>query len=138
MQARGQRRSVPDVELPMRKLLFLATVLGLASATFARPIASVRDVRTVYDAGGRGDRYFNASLRRSMRAMGFRFVPSLKGADAILRSSGNGTNQSGFRGQASLRSLNGRKLWSAQVKRAPKSNAMAFASLAAKLRAARS
>lgn len=128
---------MPDVELPMRKLLFLATVLGLASATFARPIASVRDVKTVYDAGGRGDRYFNVNLRRSMRAIGFRFVPSLKGADAILRSSGNGTNHSGFRGQASLRALNGQKLWSAGVNRAPKSNAMAFASLAAKLSAAR-
>jgi len=129
---------VPDVELGMRKLLFLSAIFGLASASFARPIASLRDVKTVYDAGGRGDRYFNANLRRSMRAMGFRFVPSLKAADAILRSSGNGTNNSGFRGYASLRALNGQKLWSAGVNRAPKSKAMAFDSLAAKLRAARS
>jgi len=122
----------------MRKLLFLSAFFGLCSTSFARPIASLRDVKTVYDAGGRGDRYFNANLRRSMRAMGFRFVPSLKGADAILRSSGNGTNANGFRGYASLRALNGQKLWGAQVNRAAKSNAMAFDSLAAKLRAARS
>lgn len=122
----------------MRKILFLSAVFGLASASFARPVASVRDVKTVYDAGGRGDRYFNANFRSQMRAMGFRFVPSLKGADAILRSSGNGTNHSGFRGYASLRALNGQKLWSARVNRAPKSNAMAFDSLAARLRAARS
>jgi len=121
----------------MKKIVVLLSVLASANWALALPIASVRDVKSVYDAGGRGDRYFNAGLRREMRAMGLRFVPSLKKADAILFSMGNGTNTGGFRGRASLRALNGATLWSAKVSRAPRSKAMAFSSLAAKLRRAR-
>lgn len=98
---------------------------------------SVKEVRTVFDAGGRGDHVFNSRLRAQMRDLGLRFVHSRGQADAVLRSSGQGTDADGFRGRATLRSPGGQTLWSAKVERAPRSRAMAFDSLAAKLRAAR-
>jgi hypothetical protein len=120
----------------MKPFLLLIAV-GSSSVAWARPVAPVKEVRTVFDAGGRGDAFFNSHLREQMRAMGFRFIPSRSKADAILRSSGQGTRARGFRGFASLTAPNGKAIWSAGVERAPHSRAMAFDSLAQKLRAAR-
>lgn len=103
----------------------------------ARPVRSVKEVRTVFDGGSRGDSYFNSRLRGEMRGMGIRFVAARKRADATLRSQGRGTDDGGFSGFASLVSPTGRVLWSAQIRREPNSRTMAFDSLAAKLRAAR-
>lgn len=114
-----------------------ALALTLSSRSFARPAMSVKEVRTVFDAGGRGDRYFNSQLRAQMRDMGLRFVSTRRGADAILRSSGQGTDAGGFRGSAFLKAPSGQTIWSARIERVPRSRAMAFDSLAAKLRAAR-
>ena len=123
----------------MKNSLPLAVLLVAVSSapTFARPVQSVREVRTVFDGGARGDAGFNANLRSEMRAMGLRFVRSRTSADAVLRSQGQSTTRGGFAGTASLVSPTGRVLWSAQVNRDPDSRAMAFISLAAKLRAAR-
>ena len=98
---------------------------------------SVKEVRTVYDAGSRGDSYFNSHLRSQMRGMGIRFVKSRQSADAVLRSSGTYTNPGGFVGSATLVTPGGKVLWKGNVTRAPRSRVMAFDSLAAKLRAAR-
>ncbi len=112
-------------------------LLLAAGLACGRPVASVKEVRTVYDGGGRGDAGFNANLRREMRALGLRFVRSRTGADAILRSKGEGTARGGFSGSASLTTPTGKFLWQSRIERAPDSSAMAFSSLAAKLRAAR-
>lgn len=112
-------------------------VSGAGSLAWARPVPSVKEVRTVYDAGSRGDSYFNSHLRSQMRGMGIRFVRSRQSADAVLRSSGTYTNPGGFVGSASLVTPGGTTLWKANVTRVPRSRVMAFDSLAAKLRAAR-
>lgn len=121
----------------MNKPMLLVAALSFCSLASARNVVLVKDVRTVFDAGGRGDRYFNSRLRSQMRGMGLRFVRSRGQADAILRSSGQGTEAGGFRGAASLSAPSGQTIWSAKVERAPRSRAMAFDSLAQKLRAAR-
>lgn len=121
----------------MKRLLAFAALLTLCSVVLAKPVASVKAVRTVFDGGASGNAFFNAQLRSEMRAMGIRFVSSRNGADAILKSSGRGTNSGGFSGWAFLASLEGKVLWRAKVERAPSSRVMAFDSLAAKLRAAR-
>ncbi len=121
----------------MKRLLVLASLFSLGIVVWARPVASVKEVRTVYDAGSQGDSYFNSHFRSQMRGMGIRFVKSRKNADAILRSSGDGTDAGGFSGSASLITPGGKTLWQANVMRAPRSQSMAFDSLAAKLRAAR-
>ena len=121
----------------MKKSLVFALLVGLGGAVQARPVSSVKEVRTVYDAGSRGNAYFNSQLRSEMRGMGIRFVRNRKNADAILRSQGLGTNAGGFSGSASLATPSGKTLWSARVARAPRSRSMAFDSLAQRLRAAR-
>jgi len=122
----------------MKCFLWLAlAVVALSSLVLARPAPSVKDVRTVFDAGGRGNAFFNSQLRTQMRDMGIRFVDSRSKADAILKSSGQSTELGGFVGSASLSTPRGKMLWSAKVERTPGSRAMAFDSLAQKLRAAR-
>lgn len=125
----------------MRKTPVLLSLFALLVAfhalSFARPAMSVKRVRTVFDAGGRGDDYFNSRLRAEMRGMGLRFVHSRAGADAVLQSNGQGTPEGGFEGFAVLTAPSGREIWSAKVTRAPRSRVMAFDSLADKLRAAR-
>ncbi|BCM91516.1 hypothetical protein IAD21_03391 [Abditibacteriota bacterium] len=121
----------------MKKSFVALVLLSLGVRVWARPVASVKEVRTVYDGGSRGNTYFNSQLRSQMRGMGIRFVKKRQSADAILHSRGIGTEAGGFSGSASLLTPGGKTLWSARVARAPRSRAMAFDSLAAKLRAAR-
>jgi hypothetical protein len=121
----------------MTKSLIVASLLALSSFAMARPVASIKQVRTVYDGGSRGNDYFNSRLRSQMRDMGIRFVKDQGSADAVLRSNGIWTRAGGFSGSASLSTTAGKSLWSARVARAPRSREMAFDSLAAKLRAAR-
>lgn len=125
----------------MRKTPVLLSLFALLVAfhglALARPAMSVKRVRTVFDAGGRGDSYFNSHLRVEMRALGLRFVHSRREADAVLQSSGQGTPEGGFEGFAVLTAPSGREIWSARVTREPRSRVMAFHSLVDKLRAAR-
>lgn len=90
----------------------------------------------IFDAGGRGDAFFNARLREELRADGWKFVSTRADADAILTSRGQ-SHKNGFVGTLILRDQRGKVLWQRQLQRKNGENTMVFQKLSRELRASR-
>ena len=90
----------------------------------------------IFDAGGRGNAFFNARLRQELRADGWKFVKTRAQADAILTSRGDWT-KNGFAGTLILRNKDGKIVWRRQIERKNGENTMVFQKLSRELRAAR-
>lgn len=119
------------------KVIMAFGLVSSSAVTMAAPQASsVKGLTRVWDAGGRGNAYFNTQLRREMRADGWKFVKKRGDAQAILNSSGDWT-KNGFSGTLTLRAPSGKILWKGASERKNGARTMAFQSLGQKLRAAR-
>ncbi len=118
-------------------LTALGFVLGATPRDAAAQNAtSMAKVRTVFARRATGNAWFNARLRAKLQARGLQFVPTARGADAILDTSGQYV-PNGFRGQMTFIGRGGRVLLREQVLRQPRSTTMAYQLLARKYRAPR-
>jgi len=121
-----------------RGALIAALTLGtVPQFTWAAPSRPLRNVKTLYDAGGKGDPYFRSEMRAQVRNAGFRFVRSRGVADATYSASSYWTKNRSFVGIVTIRDLRGRVLWQKQVTRKPNVRVMAFQSIGSALRAAK-
>lgn len=92
------------------------------------------DVHIVFARRAAGNAVFNRNLRAALQARGLRFTKNIKGADAMLDTSGQGLQNGGFAGEMTFIGRDGRVLQREKVVRPARSRTMVFRPLAQKVR----